>query len=321
MQIDRSRGAQGVAVLVVAAVCVLGLLILAVAWLGAFERTSGGQVAVIRNGGPFDNNKIRGTLPEASSRTNIGLFSEAHKYPSQQRFYTISSNAGKSDSGLVDRVQVPTSDGVNVDIEGTVYFRLNTDPEVLKDFDNKFGTRTFNGNHPYDGDQGFADFLNTIVRPVIDNNLRKEIGSVRGADVNPSIALVQNQGDQSKVSADQGQKANERIADVERAVNEGLENDIRAQLGGDYLVDIRFTMNKAVPPPEIQQAINRAQSAFAGVSQAQAKLRKAEIEARANEVRQQGYQRCPACARIDMLRAIPSTLKTFAPGSGFSVTP
>jgi len=321
MQIDRSRGARGVAVLVVAAACVLGLLIVAVAWLAAFERTSGGQVAVIRNGGPFDNNKIRGTLPEASSRTNIGLFSHAHKYPSQQRFYKISSNAGESDSGLVDRVQVPTSDGVNVDIEGTVYFRLNTDPDVLKDFDNKFGTRTFGGRHPYDGDEGFSNFLNTIIRPVIDNNLRKEIGSVRGADVNPSIALVQNQGDPSKISADQGQKANQRIAEVERSVNEGLEADIREQLGGDYLVDIRFTMNKAVPPPEIQQAINRAQSAFAGVSQAQAKLRKAEIEAKANEVRQQGYQRCPACARIDMLRAIPSTLKTFAPGADFSVTP
>jgi regulator of protease activity HflC (stomatin/prohibitin superfamily) len=321
MQIDRSRGAQGVAVLVVAGVCVLGLLIVAVAWLAAFERTNGGQVAVIRNGGPLDNNKIRGTLPEASSRTNIGLFSHAHKYPSQQRFYKISSNAGESDSGLVDRVQVPTSDGVNVDIEGTVYFRLNTDPDVLKDFDNKFGTRTFNGKHPYDGDEGFADFLNTIIRPVIDNNLRKEIGSVRGADVNPSIALVQNQGDPSKVSADQGQKANQRIAEVEQAVNQGLEQDIQDQLGGDYLVDIRFTMNKAVPPPEIQQAINHAQSAFAGVSQAQAKLRKAEIEAKANEVRQRGYQRCPACARIDLLKAIPSTLKTFAPGAGFSVTP
>jgi regulator of protease activity HflC (stomatin/prohibitin superfamily) len=321
MSADRTRGALGVALLVLAAVGVLCVLIVAIAWLAAFERTSGGQVAVVRNGGPLDNNKIRGTLPEASSRTNVGLFSQVHKYPSQQRFYKISSNAGESDSGLVDRVQVPTSDGVNVDIEGTVYFRLNTEPAVLKDFDNKFGTRTFAGKHPYEGDEGFADFLNTIIRPVIDNNLRKEIGSVRGADVNPSIALVQNQGDPSKVSADQGQKANQRIAEVEQAVNTGLEQDIREQLGGDYLVDIRFTMNKAVPPHEIQQAINHAQSAFAGVSQAQAKLRKAEIEAKANEVRQRGYERCSACARIDLLKAIPPTLKTFAPGAGFSVNP
>ena len=321
MSPDRTRGPMRIAVLIVAGIAVLCVLVVALAWLAAFERTSGGQVAVIRNGGPFDNNKIRGYLPEASSRTNIGLFSHAHKYPSQQRFYKISSNAQESDSGLVDRVQVPTSDGVNVDIEGTVYFRLNTEQSVLKDFDNKFGTRTFNGKHPYDGDSGFANFLNTIIRPVIDNNLRKEIGSVRGADVNPSIALVQNQGNPSKVSADQGQKANQRIAEVERSVNDGLEQDIREQLGGDYLVDIRFTMNKAVPPPEIQQAINRAQSAFAGVSQAQAKLRKAQIEARANEVRQRGYEHCPACARIDLLKAIPSTLKTFAPGAGFSITP
>src|SRR5215212_1416955 len=320
MQADRSLAIRGAA-LVVGVVVALVLVITAIGWVMAFERTKGGEVAIIRNGGPFDNNRIRGYLPEASSRQNIGLWSSAHKYPSQQRFYKLSSDATESDSGLVDHVVVPTSDGINVSIEGTVYFRLNTEEAVLKDFDNKFGTRTFGGRHPYDGDEGFSNFLNTIIRPVIDNNLRKEIGSVRGADVNPSIALVQNQGDPSKISADQGQKANQRIAEVERSVNEGLEADIREQLGGDYLVDIRFTMNKAVPPPEIQQAINRAQSAFAGVSQAQAKLRKAEIEAKANEVRQQGYQRCPACARIDMLRAIPSTLKTFAPGADFSVTP
>src|SRR5215212_11865339 len=80
MSPDRTRGALGIALLVLAGVCVLCALIAGVAWLAAFERTSGGQVAVIRNGGPFDNNRIRGTLPEASSRTNVGLFSHVHKY-------------------------------------------------------------------------------------------------------------------------------------------------------------------------------------------------------------------------------------------------
>jgi regulator of protease activity HflC (stomatin/prohibitin superfamily) len=321
MQSARSGRAMVVASLAVGVFAALVLVIVAFGWLMAFERTKGGEVAIVRNGGLLDNNKIRGYIPEASDRTNVGLWSSVHKYPSQQRFYKLSSNADESDSGLVDRVQVPTSDGVNVDIEGTVYFKLNTQEEVLKDFDTKFGTRTFGGKHPYDGDEGFSNFLNTIIRPVIDNNLRKEIGSIRGADINPSLALVQNQGDPSKLNADQGVKANQRIAEVEAAVNEGLQQDIHDQLGGNYLVDIRFTLAKAVPPPVIRAAIERAQAAFAGVSEAQGRLRKAKIDAQANRARQRGYEGCPACAQIDTLKAIPKNVTTFAPGQNFAVTP
>src|SRR5829696_3072805 len=320
MQADRSLAIRGAA-LVVGVVVALVLVITAIGWVMAFERTKGGEVAIIRNGGPFDNNRIRGYLPEASSRQNIGLWSSAHKYPSQQRFYKLSSNATESDSGLVDHVVVPTSDGINVSIEGTVYFRLNTEEAVLKDFDNKFGTRTFGGRHPYDGDEGFSNFLNTIIRPVIDNNLRKEIGSVVGADINPSLALVKNQGNPEKVSDDQGQRANERVRQVEQTVNDGLAADINDQLGGPYLVDIKFTLNKVVPPATITAAIDKAQAAFAGVTQAQGRLQAAQIDAQANKARQKGYEGCPACAAIDQLKAIPKNVTTFAPGQNFAVTP
>lgn len=305
-------------------------------WISAFEKTKGGEVAVIRNGGLFDDNKIRcshepdkngadefgckgeeGFLPEASSRTNIGLWSSAHKYPSQQRFYKLSSNADESDSGLVDQVIVPTSDGINVSIEGTVYFKLNTDPAVLRDFDNKFGTRTFGGKHPYDGNEGFSNFLNTIIRPVIDNNLRKEIGSVRGADLNPSLALVQNQGQQTAVDPDQGKKANQRIAEVETLVNEGLVRDIQDQLGGDYLVDIKFTLAKALPSKALLASIERAQTAFTGVTRAEGRLQAAQIDAQANEARQRGYNSCTACARIDAIKALPHNLTAL--GGNFAV--
>lgn len=38
-------------------------------------------------------------------------------------------------------VHTPTSDGVDVGIEGTLYFSLNLDHKTLKQFENKFGTR------------------------------------------------------------------------------------------------------------------------------------------------------------------------------------
>jgi hypothetical protein len=73
-------------------------------------------------------------------------------------------------------------------------------------------------------------------------------------------------------------------------------------------------------PQAVQDAINRSQAAFAAVTEAQAKVQQAKAEALANQQRQLGYAQCPACAQIDMLKAIPPSVTTFAPGSGFAIT-
>ncbi len=314
----------GVGAGLLALLFIIGCIFLIILFIGgcsSFERTSGGEVAIVRNGGPFDNNKIRQYIPEASDRTWTGLWSSTHKYPSSQRFYKISSNAEESDTGLVDQVRVPTSNGVNVGVEGTIYFELNTEETILKQFDDEYGVRTFSGHHPYDGNDGFAAWLNTILRPVIDNNLRKQIGSVTCADLIPSCALVQNQGNLDAVDKNQGVNSNEKLAEIEEAINEGLAADIKSQLGEDYLTGIRFTLAKVVPPDQIQAAIDKAQSAFAGVTTAEAQRRKALIDAETNKAKQEGYEACPACAAVAVNKSIPKGITTWAPGRSFAVTP
>lgn len=108
---------------VIGIVMVVGVvigLIVGIEALTSFDSTQGGQVAIVRNGGPFDNHKIRQVIPPASGRTYVGIMSSVHKYPTQQRFYTISSDPNQSDVGGVDVVQVPTSDGIEVGMEGTL---------------------------------------------------------------------------------------------------------------------------------------------------------------------------------------------------------
>jgi hypothetical protein len=65
---------------------------------------------------------------------------------------------------------------------------------------------------------------------------------------------------------------------------------------------------------------SRTQASFAQIIQAQAKIASATAEAAANSQRQKGYENCPACAQIDLLKAIPPSVTTFAPGTGFAVT-
>jgi len=128
-----------------------------------YQKTNGGEVGVVRNGGPLDNNRIRQVIEPASSLTWTGAFSTTHPYPAQQRFYTITADQTRGDRTGVDVVRIPTSDGVDVGIEGTIYFTLTLDHASLRTFDDKFGTCSFRGSdgtnrHAYDGDDGWSTF-------------------------------------------------------------------------------------------------------------------------------------------------------------------
>ena len=304
------------------------LFILAISGLTAlftgFDKTNGGEIAVVRNGGPLDNNKIRQIIDPASSLTWTGLWSNTHKYPAQQRFYTITASEKGGDRPGVDVVSVPTSDGVNTGIEGTIYFTLNLDHNLLKKFDDAYGTRKFRGfdgtyRYPYDGDKGWSSFLDQIVRPVIDNDLREQINNFRCSELVSSCALVQNTGTQNPVTV-QAKSNNGNIAKIQSAINTSLASDLEQTLGGNYLTNIKFNLVRVSLPVKVQAAVDDAQAAFAQVTQAQAAVQKAQLEARANEERQKGYQNCPACAQIDELKAIPPSVTTFAPGAGFAIT-
>lgn len=313
----------------------LGLVVAAVALFAvvlptarsAVLKTAGGEIAVVRNGGPLDNNRIRQIVPPASGLTWVGLYSVAHRYPAQQRFYTITSDSGRGDRTGVDVEFDPTSDGVEIGIEGTVYFSLDTSPAVLRQFDDKFGTRKYRGldgafRYPWEDEAGWSTFLDQIVRPVISNDLREEIGSYRCAELLASCALVQNSG----LTAGSGQvfksgQGNVTISKIQDAINASLADDLKQTLGGPFIGGVRFNLAKITLPTAVQSAIDKAQAAFATVTEAQAKVQQAKAEADANAQRQRGYQACPACAQIDTLKAIPPNVTTFAPGAGFAVTP
>lgn len=313
-----------VRIVVLSVVAGIAAIVLLAGLFGSLTRTSGGEVAVVRNGGPFDDHKIRQVIDPASSVTWIGFWSQVHRYPAQQRVYTITSQQGRGDRPGVDVVQTPTSDGVNVGIEATIYFSLTLDHQALESFDTRFGTRKFRGldgfaRYPYDGDDGWSGFLDQIVRPVIDNDLREQINNFRCSDLVSSCALVQN----ARASAPVGNPGsnNGNIAKVQNAINSSLVDDLRATLGADYFTGIRFNLVRITLPEKVQGAVEDAQAAFAQVTEAQARVASARADAEANRLRQRGYRDCPACARIDELKAIPANVTTFAPGAGFAVTP
>ncbi len=221
--------------------------------------------------------------------------------------------------------------------ERTLYFTLNTSdvpqcgergpPACLspvRAFDNQFGIRTFQATdghryHPFDGDAGIAAFEDVITRPIIDNALREQIGNFPCAELVSSCALVQNRGS-AGVAATAGQKNNVNIAQIQQDINTSLQKDLTETLGGPYVTDLRFNLVRITLPENVQKAVDDAQAAFAKVSEAQAQIAQASAQASANEQRQQGYEKCPTCAQIDALHALPQGITVYAPGSGSALS-
>ncbi len=295
---------------------------------GAFDsltKTSAGEVAVVRNGGWFDDNSYRQKIPAGSGVTWTGFWSSIHRYPAQQRFYTITAKANEGDKTGIDVVTVPSSDGVSMGIEGTFYFTLNTDENTLHTFDDKFGTRQFRGadgqlRYAWDGDEGWSSFLDQIIRPVIDNDLREQVNNFRCAELVSSCALVQNQGQSTQPQAGtNGQANNGNIAKVQDAVNTSFAQDLKGTLGGEFLSNIHFNLSKVSLPDSVQKAVEDAQAAYAKVSESQAKVAQAQAEAKANETKQEGYNACPVCGQIDIIAALPKGVTVYAPGANTAV--
>ncbi|HWI72769.1 MAG TPA: SPFH domain-containing protein, partial [Baekduia sp.] len=188
----------------VTALALIGALVVTAASLVAgvrVARQDAGHVGVVRNGGPLDDRRIRQVLMPGAKLTWTGMFSQdPHEYPASKvvLFYTITSDARRGERREVDVVSVPTRDGVLVGLEGTVFFRFvgERDVNMLRRFDQTFGTRTFpvvgtdDTVYPWKDDAAFGALLDATFRPILDNDLRTEVGRFACAQLVASCTLV-----------------------------------------------------------------------------------------------------------------------------------
>jgi len=326
---------KGYTLIAVGACAVIALIWGAWAVLSGWTSTDSGTITVIRDGGTFDSKQIRMAdgqpliVQPGSSLTWIGAFSTEHGYPSTQRYFKVSSRPG-ADSNEV--ITVPTRDGVTVGVEGTFYFTLNTDPKVLANFDNRYGTRTYPAPtsddpnrrlHAWEGDEGWTAFLDGTLGNLVQNDLRREIAKPTCVDLIASCALAQNAAgtDAAAVlaAAQANPAATDKLTDIQDAVNKQFATDVLADLGTPVFTGVRFVISKITLPDNVQTAINDAQAAFASVTKAQAGKAAAEIDAQTAAVRQQGYSACQTCGDIEKLQALPKGLTTYAPGAQYAV--
>ena len=296
------------------------LVILAVVALGSFKAVAPSDVCVVQEGGPLDGRGIAQVRQPSGSVKFIGVFNSQRCFPATQRNYVISPLPAHSEQGeSLSFFETPSSDAVQVRIEGQALFRFNTDPESVKSFYTKYGVRTFNGLHPYEGSDGWSAFLAVQFRPVLDNALREAIGRYRCVQLNNTCAYVQNSADATgKVDVNQDNSQN--LTKVQDEIGSTLEDDLASTLGGRYFEDVQFRLVQVRFDEKVQDSITAATAARADVATkrliAQQRVetaigerRAAQQKARAIRSTRLAYRENPSQARIDAIRALPSDLQ------------
>jgi regulator of protease activity HflC (stomatin/prohibitin superfamily) len=314
-------GAIGVGLLVI---------ILALVALSCLARTGPNEVGVVYNGGPLDKKTQRQLIPPASGLTWTGWLSQDPRlYPSEgsPRRYIITSTPGRGDRVGVDDLRVPTADGIDVGLEAKISFTTGftgqDDDKLVKEFDARFGNRTYpvpgqTGRlHPWEGDEGFGAFLDTEFRPVLDNALRETIGRFRCDELVSSCALLSNKG--GALDQKSGAATNANLVAVQKAIGDALNDDLSSNLGGSYFKSVQVVVSAVKLPDRVQAAVNDAQAQFAEVNKANADLQKARIRKKVNDALGASYRNCPACAEIDALKSIPANVTAISLGGGGSI--
>lgn len=235
--------------------------------LTKFKGTDPGSVCVVQQGGWFDGRDIEKVRQPSEGVSFIGLYNSQRCFPATERNYIISATSGEGDKGGVDTVKVPTSDAVDAYIEGQALFRLNTNEKVIKDFYKKFGVRTFDGKHPYEGDEGWRNFLAIQFRPVLDNALREAIGKYRCVELNNTCQYVQNA---EKAVGGKIQPVNngQNLDKAQQSIAEALQRDLNSTLGGPFFENIRFRLRGVKFAPRVQEEIENAQAKRTAVASA-----------------------------------------------------
>jgi len=292
---------------------VIGVVIV-FGWLASFKAVPPDQVCVVQEGGPFDGRDVKEVREPSSSVSPIGIWNSQHCYPVTERTYTLSTDPGEADSKTVDTFRTPTVDAIQVVLEGQARFTLNSDPAVVEDFYRRYGLRTYGGHHPDDGGEGWDNFLAQVLRPVLLNSIREAVGHYRCVELNNTCQYVLDpeaatKGKVEEVSTGQNLDA------VGQEIAQTLSSNLESTLRGKFFENVRFNLVRIGFEPQVQQAVQDAQTKRTEVSNAQLDAQKAVEQAKgrrkvaaqealAIREKQRAYKANPTQGRIDQWKAI-----------------
>lgn len=136
------------------------------AWALSFKGVDSGEIAFVREGGPFDGRNVTEVRQPGSGPKAIGAFNKQDSLPVTERDLTDE----------VENITVPSRDGVDIVVNGQSLFRLTTDTKLAKEFYLKYGRRKWD-NEDLSSEEGWSAFLRVRLIPILQDTLRQTIGN------------------------------------------------------------------------------------------------------------------------------------------------
>ncbi len=159
----------------VAALLALAAVALPILAWTSLESSPSDRVTVCRNGGPFDDHRVRQIIDPGEGPALTGLLSDCFSYPVSTRIYTASSDDGADGAAL----SCTTSDAVGIKMAVSVRFTLNTESHDLieQEFNevlNRYDAHT---------DDGWDRLLQDTIRRELDSQVERTCRDFEGREM------------------------------------------------------------------------------------------------------------------------------------------
>ncbi len=262
----RKDGSFGLARTVVMVVVVIAAIILSLGFVTGLKKTPRDRIGISYGGGVFEGAHFQKIVQPGSNLFFNGMFDKFYLYPSDQRSYTITRAKGRGDRPGVDFVEAASSDGIRVDFEVVVNFRLNQD--LLQQFHEKLGLKyrawedvALDSNTP---GIGWDQMLDEIFRPQIEFAIQREARKYDAVKIYSDRATLET---------------------LQRDIGAVLKDNITRVIGAEYFCGPTYVPGSGVCPdftftlanPGIPQGLKDKLTAIRE-AEAQVEVRRQEVE-------------------------------------------
>ena len=223
----------------------IGLILVVLIALGfllfgfPLDKTPQGKITVLVGGGIFEPNTVEAIRYPDDGVYVKGWFDHAYDYPTTQRSYIVSSAEGENGADDEAGVVVPSRDGVPMQFDTAVYFKLNED--LIGDFHNEIGVKTQAWS-----EKGWDRMLTQYFRKI-------EEDTIRNFSQQHTVDELYCPG----CSTGAGQNVENLLATAEREIGATLKEDLARAQGQEYFcgpdaspgncTDIQFVINNVRP--------------------------------------------------------------------------
>lgn len=226
-----------------------------------WDSTDTDEVGLVYSSGPIEGRHFQEMVPSGSSLQFLGILDYMVKLPANQRTYIVAENANEGDVAGGELITATDSEGVAMQFATSSTFDLNQSADKLNKFYLEICTK-YDDCYDKDGtnDDGWAMMLNDYYRKAQESALQQVT---------------------QQYTVDQLMQ--EDRSDFQRMVAAATQQKVEDNMGGEYLTDITFQIQRPIPPTSVQNKYNEQKAAELQTEVKREEVQQAEQQANAAE--------------------------------------